>query len=405
MTLRPLGETSVAPVGLGCMSLSGFYGPSSEAEAMRLLAAALDLGVNFFDTANVYGEGLSETRIGKFLAEDRARRDKITLATKFSINRTPDGERFIDNSPAHMVEALEGSLKRLGVDHVDLYYVHRLDPRFPIEETVGALARQVEKGKIGAIGLSEMAPDTLRRACAVHPIAAMQSEYSLWTRAAGAGDAAGVPRARRRLRRVLAGGARRAERRRCATSTRLPAGDFRKNKPRFTGLNWRRNLARIDAYVALAKSFGRDPCELALAWVLAQGEHVLAIPGTRYPENLAHDARAAEKPLTAAEARGAGAGAAGRLGGGRPLHRSAMGEYRALWLIARHSALRLFVRNGKIGHDGRCGRSCRLAGQGRRNATAPRSPRFIARPRRNFTGWSPVSCPAATPARCCRRRT
>ncbi len=301
MKPRCLGKATVAPVGLGCMSLSGFYGPSSEAEALRLLAAALDLGVTFFDTANAYGEGLSETRLGKFFDEDRARRAKVTLATKFSINRAPDGKRFIDNSPAHMVEALDGSLKRLGVDHVDLYYVHRLDPRFSIEETVGALAAQVEKGKIGAIGLSEMAPDTLRRAHAVHPIAAMQSEYSLWTRfpelgmlqtcrELGAAFVAFSPVARG----ALGGKLRDVD--------ALPAGDFRKNNPRFAGLNWKRNLARIEAYADLAKSLGRDPGELAIAWVLAQGDHVLAIPGTRYPENLAHDVRAASKPLTAEEA-------------------------------------------------------------------------------------------------------
>lgn len=301
MTARPLGKTKVHPVGLGCMSLSGFYGPSSEAEALRLLAAAMELGVNFLDTANAYGLGMSESRIGKFLAEDRGRRAKVTLASKFAISRKPDGSRFIDNSEAHMIEALDGSLKRLGVDHVDLYYVHRLDPRFPIEETVGALARQVEKGKIGAIGLSEMAPDTLRRAHAVHPIAAMQSEYSLWTR----GPELGLLQTCRELgvafvafspvgRGALSGRVRDID--------ALAAGDFRKNNPRFTGLNWKRNLARIDAYVELADSFGRDPCELALAWVLAQGQHVLAIPGTRYPENLAADARAADKPLSPAEA-------------------------------------------------------------------------------------------------------
>jgi aryl-alcohol dehydrogenase-like predicted oxidoreductase len=300
MNLRPLGKTSVHPVGLGCMSLTGFYGPTSEAEALRLLAAALDLGVNFLDTANAYGEGVSETRIGKFLAEDRSRREKITLATKFSITRDAEGRRFIDNSPAHMVESLEASLKRLGVDHVDLYYVHRLDPRFPIEETVGALAGQVRKGKIGAIGLSEMAPDTLRRAHAVHPIAAMQSEYSLWTRL----PELGLLQTCRELgvalvafspvgRGALSGRVRDIE--------ALSPSDFRRNNPRFVGLNWKRNLAKIDEYVALAKSFGRDPGELAIAWVLAQGPHILAIPGTRYPENLASDARAAAKPLTAEE--------------------------------------------------------------------------------------------------------
>ena len=303
MSTRPLGGSgvSVNPVGLGCMSLSGFYGPSSEEEAQQLLAAALDLGVNFWDTANVYGEGVSEARIGKFLAEDRARRAKITLASKFGINRRPDGARFIDNSEAHMIEALDGSLQRLGVDHVDLYYIHRLDPRFPIEETVGALARQVAKGKIRAIGLSEMAPDTLRRAHAIHPIAAMQSEYSLWTRfpelgllqtcgELGVAFVAFSPVARGALSgKVRDIGA-------------LGTGDFRKNNPRFTGLNWSRNLQRIEAYVALAQSFGRDPGELAIAWALAQAPQVLAIPGTRYPDNLAHDARAAENPLTAAEA-------------------------------------------------------------------------------------------------------
>ena len=303
MIPRPLGRTgvSVHPVGLGCMSLSGFYGPTDEAEAMRLLAAALDLGVDFWDTANVYGEGLSETRLGKFFAEDRARRSRVTLATKFSISKDAQGRRFINNSPEHMIEALDGSLKRLGVDHVDLYYVHRIDPRFPVEETVDALARQVKKGKIRAIGLSETAPDTLRRAHAVHPIAAMQSEYSLWTR----GPELGMLQACAELgvafvafspvgRGALGG--------RLRDVAALPAGDFRRNNPRFTGLNWTRNLARIDAYVEVAQSFDRDPGELAMAWVLAQGDQILTIPGTRYAANLAHDARAADRPLTAAEA-------------------------------------------------------------------------------------------------------
>ena len=303
MIPRPLGRTgvSVPPVGLGCMSLSGFYGETNETEAMRLLAAALDLGVNFWDTANVYGEGLSETRLGKFFAEDRARRERVTLATKFAISRDAEGKRFIDNSPEHMNKALDGSLKRLGVDHVDLYYVHRLDPRFPIEETVGALTRQIEKGKIRAIGLSETAPDTLRRAHSVHPIAAMQSEYSLWTR----GPELGMLQACAELgvafvafspvgRGALGG--------RLRDPASLPSSDFRKSNPRFTGLNWTRNLTRVDAYVEVARSFGRDPGELAMAWILAQGPHIVTIPGTRYAENLAHDARAADKPLTPAEA-------------------------------------------------------------------------------------------------------
>jgi aryl-alcohol dehydrogenase-like predicted oxidoreductase len=301
MIMRSLGQDKVHPVGLGCMSLTGFYGPTSDAEAMRLLGAALDLGVTFLDTANAYGLGLSETRIGKFLAEDRTRREKITLATKFAISRDAEGKRFIDNSEPHMIESLDGSLKRLGVDHVDLYYVHRLDPRFPIEETVGALARQVEKGKIRAIGLSEMAPDTLRRAHSVHPIAAMQSEYSLWTRF----PELGLLQTCRELGVALVAFspvARGAFSGKLRDPDALPASDFRRGTPRFSGLNWKRNLAKIDEFVALARSFGRDPGELAIAWVLAQGPHVLAIPGTRYAENLAHDARAAERPLRPEEA-------------------------------------------------------------------------------------------------------
>jgi len=167
---------------VGCMSFGGFYGPTSEADTMRALARSLELGADFWDTANVYGDGLCESLIGKFLAEDPGRRSRVTLATKFAIRRREDGVRFFDNSAAHMREALHGSLKRLGVDHIDLYYVHRVDKSIPIEDTVGELARLIKAGRIGAIGLSEAAPDTLRRAHAVHPIAAVQSEYSLWTR-------------------------------------------------------------------------------------------------------------------------------------------------------------------------------------------------------------------------------
>ncbi len=302
MPQRPLGDTGVHvnPVGLGCMSLAGFYGPSSESEAFAVLSRALELGVNFWDTANIYGDGLSETRIGKFLAEDRSRRAKITLATKFGIRRLEDGSRTIDNSDAHMIEALDASLKRCGVDHVDLFYVHRLDQRRPVEETVAALGRQVEKGKIRAIGLSEVAPDTLRRAHAVHKISAVQSEYSLWTRA----PELGMIQACRELgvafvafspvaRGALSGELRDIE--------ALPQSDFRKSNPRFTGAAWKRNLARIDAFLALARSWERDPCELAIAWTLAKGDHILSIPGTRYANNLTHDARAADRPLTAFE--------------------------------------------------------------------------------------------------------
>ena len=182
MRRRVWRHGTVSAVGFGAMSFGGFYGATNEAESMRTLAGALDLGVNFWDTANVYGDGLCEQVIGKFLAEDKSRRARVTLATKFAIRRRDDGARFFDNSAAHIREALNSSRKRLGVDHIDLYYVHRVDKSIPIEDTIGELARLVKAGEIGAIGLSEVAPDTLRRAHNVHPIAAVQSEYSLWTR-------------------------------------------------------------------------------------------------------------------------------------------------------------------------------------------------------------------------------
>jgi aryl-alcohol dehydrogenase-like predicted oxidoreductase len=282
------------------MSLSGFYGPTSEAEAFEVLARSLELGVNFWDTADIYGEGLSETRLGQFFAQDRGRREKVVLATKFSIRKLADGRRVIDNSEPYMRECLEGSMKRLGVDHVDLYYAHRADPKIPIETTIEAMAKQVKAGKIGAIGLSEISPDTLRRAHAVHPIAAVQSEYSLWTRSPELGliqtcKELGVafvsfsPVARG----ALSGFVRDIE--------GLPTADFRKGNPRFMGVNWARNLAWIDHFVALAKSWDWDPSALAIAWVLAKGEHILTIPGTRYAGHIEHDAGAALRPLTPAE--------------------------------------------------------------------------------------------------------
>jgi len=290
----------VNPVGLGCMSLSGFYGPTNQGEAFEVMARSLELGVNFWDTANVYGGGLSETLIGKFLAEDRQRREKILLATKFAIRRGPDGNRVIDNSEAHMIESLEGSLKRLGVDHVDLYYVHRLDKNFPIEVTIDALARQVSAGKVGAIGLSEISPDTLRRASAAHPIAAVQSEYSLWTRS----PELGLIQACREVGASFVSFspvARGAFSGQIRDIDALPGDDFRKGTPRFSGVNWTRNLARIDAFVALAADWGWNPAALAIAWVIAQGEHIFTIPGTRYARHVEENALAAETPLTAVQ--------------------------------------------------------------------------------------------------------
>jgi aryl-alcohol dehydrogenase-like predicted oxidoreductase len=282
------------------MSFGGFYGPTTESDSMRAMARALELGVDFWDTANVYSEGLCETLIGKFLAEDRARRAKITLATKFAIRRLADGTRTFDNSPDHIRESLEGSMNRLGVDHIDLYYVHRIDRRVPIEDTVAALAEHVKAGLIGAIGLSEVSPDTLRRAQAAHPIAAVQSEYSLWTRnpelglmqackETGAVLVAFSPLGRGYFSGLLQEVETFAEK------------DFRAANPRFQGLNWRRNRDRLEPYLALAKSWSVKPATLAIAWTLAKAPHVVPIPGTRTADHLAEWAEAADIDLTEAQ--------------------------------------------------------------------------------------------------------
>jgi aryl-alcohol dehydrogenase-like predicted oxidoreductase len=282
------------------MSFGGFYGPTNEAESMQTLARALELGVDFWDTANVYGDGLCEQIIGKFLAEDKSRRARVTLATKFAIRRRDDCARFFDNSAAHIRQALDDSRKRLGVDHIDLYYVHRIDKSIPIEDTVGELARLVEAGAIGAIGLSEIAPDTLRRAHDVHPIAAVQSEYSLWTRnpelgllqacaELGAILIAFSPLGRGYLSGLLQDVGSFGEK------------DFRQANPRFQGVNWRRNRDRLDAFLALAKSWGLKPATLAIAWTLAKAPHVVPIPGTRAPGHLEECAAAAEVDLTDAQ--------------------------------------------------------------------------------------------------------
>ena len=300
MRRRAWRHGTVSAVGFGAMSFGGFYGPTNEAESMRTMARALDLGVDFWDTANVYGDGLCEQVIGKFLAEDKSRRARVTLATKFAIRRRDDGARFFDNSAAHIREALDASRKRLGVDHIDLYYVHRVDNSIPIEDTVGELARLVKAGAIGAIGLSEVAPDTLRRAHAVHPIAAVQSEYSLWTRGpelgliqacadAGALFVAFSPLARGYLSGLLQNFETFGER------------DFRHANPRFHGINWRRNRDRLDAFLALAKSRGLKPATLAIAWTLAKAPHVVPIPGTRAANHLEECAAAAKIDLTDGE--------------------------------------------------------------------------------------------------------
>jgi aryl-alcohol dehydrogenase-like predicted oxidoreductase len=300
MRRRVWRQGTVSSVGFGCMSFGGFYGPTNEAESMRAMARALELGVDFWDTANVYGDGLCEQLIGKFLAEDKSRRGQVALATKFAIRRREDGTRFFDNTPVHIREALDASRKRLGVDHIDLYYVHRVDKSIPIEDTVGELGRLIKEGAIGAIGLSEVSPDTLRRAHEVHPIAAVQSEYSLWTRnpelglvqacaELGAIMVAFSPLGRGYLSGLL------------QDVEIFGDKDFRHANPRFQGANWRRNRDRLEAFLALAKSWGLKPATLAIAWTLAKALHIVPIPGTRTAAHLEDCAEAAEMDLTDAQ--------------------------------------------------------------------------------------------------------
>ena len=321
------------------MSFGGFYGATTEADTMRALARALELGVDFWDTADVYGEGVSETMIGKFLAGDKSRRATITLATKFGIRREPDGRRVFDNSPEHIRKSLEGSLKRLGVDRIDLYYVHRVDRSIPIEDTVDAFARHVEAGTIGAIGLSEVAPDTLRRAHDVHPIAAAQSEYSPWTRnpelgliqacaEAGALMVAFSPLGRGFFSGLL------------QDVETFGEKDFRHSNPRFEGLNWRRNRDRLSAFLALAKSWGVKPATLAIAWALAKAPHIVPIPGTRSADHLEEmGGRRRHRPRPGPTRRSR-ARSSGRLRRRRALFGPAMGGHsEILSLIAARTAL------------------------------------------------------------------
>ena len=287
-----------SPVGLGCMSFGGMYGATDEAASRATLAHALDLGVTFWDTADIYGEGVSEDYIGRFLTDHPGTRDRILLATKFAITRDAEGRRKIDNGADHMRRALDASLKRLRTDHVDLYYLHRYDPAVPIEETIGALAAEVKAGRIGAIGLSEVSPDTLRRAAAVHPIAAVQSEYSLWTRTPEFGlisacaELGALFVAFSPLGRGYFGG-------RLEDPRALEATDFRRANPRFEGVNWQRNRDHLARYLELAASWGVSPAALAIAWTLAKGPHIVPIPGTRTAAHLEEDAAAAAIDLTA----------------------------------------------------------------------------------------------------------
>ncbi|MBI2813452.1 MAG: aldo/keto reductase [Opitutae bacterium] len=301
MQQRTLGKNGprVSALGLGCMGMSEFYGPRDEAESLATLHHALDRGVNLLDTADMYGNGANEELLAKVLATRRA---EVFLATKFGFVRDPAHPlaRAVSGRPDHVRAACDASLRRLGVDVIDLYYLHRVDPATPVEETVGAMAGLVRAGKVRHLGLSEAGPANLRRAAAVHPITALQSEYSLWTRDPEAGPLAAC----RELgvgfvpfsplgRGFLTGQIKRFE--------DFAADDLRRNQPRFQGENFARNLELVQRLGALAARKRCTPGQLALAWVLAQGADIVPIPGTRRRRNLDENLGALDVTLTRAD--------------------------------------------------------------------------------------------------------
>jgi aryl-alcohol dehydrogenase-like predicted oxidoreductase len=292
-----VGKLEVSRIGLGTMGMSAYYtgAGSDDAESIRTIQRALDLGVNFIDTAEVYGPYTNETLVGRALA---GRRDSVVLATKFGLISHRKGDVLaVDSSPENIRTAIEGSLKRLGTDYIDLYYQHRVDPATPIEETVGVLSELVKEGKVKAIGLSEAAPETIRRAHAVHPVTAVQTEYSLWTR----DPEAEVLPALRRLgigfvaysplgRGFLTGQIH---------MDQLSHDDFRANNPRFAGGNFEQNLRIVGAVEGVATEVGATPAQVALAWLLAQGDDIVPIPGTKRVSRMEENAAATAVKLTA----------------------------------------------------------------------------------------------------------
>ena len=299
MQKRTLGQgLEVSAMGLGCMGMSEFYGGGDEDEAIRTIHRALELGIDFLDTADMYGPFTNEKLVGRAIAD---RRDTVVLATKFGNVRGENGERLgIDGSPEYVRKACDASLRRLGTDHIDLYYQHRVDQTVPIEETVGAMAELVQQGKVRHLGLSEASPQTIRRAHAVHPITALQTEYSLWTRdpeaevlptvrELGIGFVAYSPLGRG----FLTG--------RFRSPDDFDEGDFRTNHPRFQGENFQRNLDLVRQVEELAAAKRCRPSQLALAWVLAQGKDIVPIPGTKRVRYLEENAASAAITLSAAE--------------------------------------------------------------------------------------------------------
>jgi aryl-alcohol dehydrogenase-like predicted oxidoreductase len=298
MKNKPLGSQGLqaSEIGLGCMGMSEFYGAGDDQESLRTLDRAVELGITFWDTADMYGPFKNEELVGKAL---KGRREKITLATKFGIVRDPNDptKRGINGRPEYVKKSCEGSLKRLGVESIDLYYLHRVDTSTPIEETVGAMADLVKEGKIKGIGLSEASVATIRKAHATHPLTALQSEYSLWSRdpegdvlevckELGIAFVAYSPLGRG----FLTGQIKKFE--------DFAPDDFRRHSPRFQGENFAHNLQLVERVSEIAKEKGCTPSQLALAWVMAQGDHIFPIPGTKRVKYLEENAGAADVKLS-----------------------------------------------------------------------------------------------------------
>lgn len=298
MEKRVIGGAGVSALGIGGMSFAEFYGPTTEENSWAILEAALDLGVTHIDTSNVYGMGRSESAIGAYLKRNPAARDAFHIATKAGISKDAQGNRRFDNSPAHLESALDKSLERLGVDCVDLFYVHRREEARPIEDVTETLAALVRKGKARAFGYSEIAPSSLRRAAAVHPVAAVQSEYSLATRAPELGLVQDCARLGTALVAFSPVG------RAFLTDTpieqeRAPGLAWLRANPRFQSPHYEANIAATDRFRALAAEMGEPAAALAIAWLLAQGDHVIPIPGTRSVDHFRECVRGAELSLGA----------------------------------------------------------------------------------------------------------